>query len=372
MPRSRIRYAVAGLGYITQVAMLPAFAGASRNSELAALLSGDSRKLRALGRRYGVSQLGGYDDLPRLVGEDLVDALYVGLPNTMHRDLVVTAGRLGLPVLCEKPLATSVADCRAMIASTRRLPGGLMTAYRLHFEPGYLAALDAIHDGRIGKPRYFASQFSMQVRRGNIRTRAELGGGPLFDLGIYCVNAARHVFRAEPIEITAQLTGGGDRRFREVEEMAQVLMRFPGGELASFTCSLGAADASNFQVWGTTGSVRLEQAYEMTGAKRMIVEHMSDGAPKRREVGFGKVDQFAPLLVAFSAAIKASRNATPDGTEGAADIRVLEAIFEAARRRSVIRLRARRFMGPRLSRDGAMRVRAHGKPALVHVEEPSR
>lgn len=372
MPKSRIRYAVAGLGYITQVAMLPAFAGASRNSQLAALLSGDRTKLRALGRRYGVAQLGGYDDLRRLVAEDLVDALYVGLPNTMHRDLVVAAGRLGVPVLCEKPLATTLADCRAMIAATRRLPGALMTAYRLHFEPGYLAALDAIHSGRIGKPRFFASQFSMQVRPGNIRTRAELGGGPLFDLGIYCVNAARHVFRAEPVEVMAQLTRGADRRFRDVEEMAQVLLRFPGGRFASFTCSLGASDASNFQVWGVAGSVRLEQAYEMAGAKTLIVEHMSRGALKRNESRFAKVDQFAPLLLAFSAAIQDSREAAPSGKEGAADVRVLEAIFESGRRRASVRLPPLPFSGRRLSRADASTIEAHAKPVLVRARAPSR
>src|SRR6185369_6054956 len=103
-----------------------------------------------------------------------------------------------------------------------------------------------------------------------------------FDLGIYCINAARHVFNAEPESVYAEATVGRDRRSREVEEMAQVVLRFPGDRLASFTCSFGAAATSTFQVRGTNAGLRLEQAYEMVGEK-ILIEEGPDGMPVRRK-----------------------------------------------------------------------------------------
>ena len=368
MPRTRpIRYAVVGLGYITQVAMLPAFAHARRNSRLAALVSGDAAKLRTLGERYGVARRVRYDDFEELAASGEIDAVYVGLPNTLHRDFVLRAARAGLHVLCDKPLAMRAADCRAMIGATRRHRLGLMTAYRLHFNPGYLAAMEAVHDGSIGEPRYFTSQFSMQLKTPNIRAEEDTGGGPSYDLGTYCVNAARHVFRAEPVEVYAQLREGKDRRFRGVEETAQVALRFPGDRLASFTCSFGAGDASAFQVVGTKGIVRLANAYEMVGSKTLRVE----GEAGRRTREFANVDQFAPLLLAFSDAVAAGRAPQPSGEEGAADIVVNEAILRSGRRRRPIPLPARRFVGPRLDARRALRVPPHRKPELVRAEGPA-
>jgi glucose-fructose oxidoreductase len=243
-----------------------------------------------------------------------------------------------------------------------------MTAYRLHFHPGYLAAMEAIRDGSIGEPRYFTSQFSMQLRTPNIRAEEETGGGPTYDLGTYCVNAARHVFRAEPIEVYAQLRRGRDRRFDGVEETAQVALRFPGDKLASFTCSFGAGDASAFQVVGTKGIVRLQNAYEMVGSKTLRVE----GAGGRRTREFADVDQFAPLLLAFSDAVIAGRAPQPSGDEGAADIRVNEAILLSGRRGKPIALPARRFAGATPGRRRAMRIPPHREPELVGAEGPSK
>ena len=160
--KGKIRYAVVGLGYISQVAMLPAFAGARKNSVLTALVSGEHEKLDQIGAKYGVDARWTYDRYDELLAAGGVDAVYIGLPNTMHKDFAIRAAERGIHVLCDKPFTTSVADAEEVMEAARRGGAKVMIAYRLHFEPANLAAIEAIRSERIGPPRYLAAQFSMQ------------------------------------------------------------------------------------------------------------------------------------------------------------------------------------------------------------------
>ena len=153
--RKRVRYAVIGQGYISQVAVLPAFAHARRNSELAALFSDDEEKLRKLGRKYGVDQLFGYDDFERGMEAAEIDAVYIALPNDMHREYTERAARAGVHVLCEKPMAVTEDECKRMITAAERNGVKLMIAYRLHFEEANLQAVEIVKSGRIGQPPAF-------------------------------------------------------------------------------------------------------------------------------------------------------------------------------------------------------------------------
>src|SRR5215472_861405 len=134
----KIRYAVVGLGYITQVAILPAFAHAQENSELAALVSGDPGKLKALGKKYKVPKTYSYEQYADCVS-DGIDAVYIALPNAMHRAYAEGAARAGVHVLCEKPMAVTEQECEAMIEAAEKANVKLMIAYRLHFERGNLS-----------------------------------------------------------------------------------------------------------------------------------------------------------------------------------------------------------------------------------------
>lgn len=365
-----MRYAVVGLGYISQVAMLPAFAGARKNSELAALVSGEREKLAELGAKYGAKSRWSYDAYDGLLGSGEIDAVYIGLPNTLHKDFAMRAAERGVHVLCDKPLTVSSADGDELLAAARRGGARLMTAYRLHFEPANLAAIEAVRGGRIGAPRYMKAEFSMRVKEDNIRTKRELGGGPVFDLGIYCINAARQIFGAEPLSVQAETARPDDPRFREVEEMAAVTLRFPGERIAQFAASFGMFDTSQFQVWGTEGSIKVEKAFEMIGAKRVVVQRGGEARPVTRR--FGNRDQFAPLLLEFSDAIRAGRAPFPDGAEGVADIRVIEAIYRSAGSGSPAEVEnGGGAMGDELVRRRGNNVKPHPKPELVNAEGPS-
>jgi predicted dehydrogenase len=180
----------------------------------------------------------------------------------MHRAYSEGAAEAGVHILHEKPMAVTEPECESMIDAASRNNVKLMIAYRLHFEMENLSVIRSVRAGQIGEPRIFRSAFCQQVTPGNSRLQSALGGGPLYDIGVYCINAARYIFQAEPQEVFAyDASRRNDSRFSEVQEMSAAVMRFPGDRLASFTCSFGAADRSSY----TKGVLRMDPAYEMVG-----------------------------------------------------------------------------------------------------------
>lgn len=336
----KIRYAVVGLGHIAQAAVLPAFAHAG-NSELVAMVSGDGTKLKKLGSRYRVNTLCDYKDYRSLLESGKVDAVYVALPNSMHRAFVEPAAHAGVHVLCEKPLAVTVKDCTSIVRACKSAGVKLMTAYRLHFEAANLEALRLARSGELGELRVFDSVFTMQVKdTDNVRLDGKLGGGPLHDIGIYCINAARSLFADEPREVFAFNANSGDKRFREVDETVGAIMKYAGGRLATFTCSFGAADVSHYRLVGAKGSVCLEPAFEY--AEGLRYTKTING--KSRTHQLAKRDQFAAELVYFSKCILSGRDPEPSGDEGLADVRVIEALEQSMKRGAPIKLAAGRQM----------------------------
>jgi glucose-fructose oxidoreductase len=330
----RVRYAVVGLGHIAQTAVLPAFEHARSKAELVALFSDDRDKLATLGRRYRVAHTFPYERYEEGLARAGAEAVYIALPNTLHREYTERAARCGLHVLCEKPLATRTEDCAAMITAARENGVKLMTAYRLHFDPATLKALEQAASGKLGELRAFSSAFTMQVKHGNSRLDRSLGGGPLLDVGIYCINAARKLFRGEPVRVVADCVGGGDPRFAEVPEMVSAQLRFPGGRLASFVCSFGAADASWYELLGTEGSLRMEPAYSH-GDALVLSTRVGEKTKRKR---FPRHDQFAGELLHFSTCVLEDRKIESDGLEGLLDVAVIEAVEESARRGEAVAL----------------------------------
>jgi predicted dehydrogenase len=319
-----VRYAVVGLGHIAQNAVLPAFKHARRNSRLAALVSDDAEKLEALGGKYKVKARFTYDEYEKCL--ESVDAVYIALPNSMHADFTVRAANAGVHVLCEKPMAVTVEECERMIEACREANVKLMIAYRLHFEEINLRAIELIRDGRIGDPKYFNSSFSMKVKPGNIRTRRDLGGGTLYDIGIYCINAARYLFRAEPKEVVAVSVNAVPDKLPEIDESTAAILRFDGERVASFVSSFNAADVASYQVVGTEGRLDANPAYEY--AEGLAYALTVDGKTERKKIG--KRDQFAPELLYFSDCVLEDKTPEPSGEEGMQDVRIIQALYESS------------------------------------------
>jgi predicted dehydrogenase len=328
MPRNRepVKYAVVGLGWIAQETVLPAFQHVT-NSKLVALVSGDANKTQELARRYGIPRTCSYDGYERLLNDGGIDAVYLASPNSVHRQQTEMAANAGIHVLCEKPMAATSEDCEAMISAARSGRIKLMIAYRLHFEPANLKAIGIITSGQLGELRVFSSTFCQQVEKGNIRLRKDLAGGPLMDMGVYPINAARYAFRAEPVQAIAFGANNGDERFREVHEAASVILRFPSERLASFTCSFGAAPADQWQAVGTKGWLQLAPAFDYH--KELTLTTTIDGQEHRETVP--KHDQFGAEISYFSDCILEDREPEPSGREGLADLRIVEAALASMR-----------------------------------------
>lgn len=364
-----IRYAVVGIGHIAQMAVLPAFANA-KNSKLVALVSSDAEKLDVLGAKYGVEKRLGYDEYDALLKSGEIDAVYIALPNDMHCEFTERAARARIHVLCEKPMAVDSAEGERMIAACAEHEVKLMIAYRLHFEEANLRALEMVRGGEIGTPRYFDSAFSMQIREENIRTRpTQVGGGPLHDIGIYCINAARSVFGDEPLDVFATSMTNNDPRFNESQEMVAVTMRFPEYRLASFVVSNGAEAIANYRVVGTDGIITMDNAYEYH--EKISMKLTAEGKEKSSKT-FSVRDQFAPELIYFSNCIAAGEEPEPDGYEGLKDMRVIDAALlsvKSGRFEKVIKT-PEGSKRPSISRE--MKKPAPKRPETVNVEPPAK
>jgi predicted dehydrogenase len=358
-------YVVIGLGHIAQVAVLPGFAHAP-NSRLVALVSGERKKRDALCKKYQARSYD-YSELEECLASEDVDVAYIALPNDMHLEYVERCAAAGVHVLCEKPLGLSTVECERMIRACREADVKLMAAYRLHLEPANLKAIEFVKSGQLGEPRFFSSDFSFQVKDDNIRVTRERGGGPAWDIGIYCINAARYLFQSEPTRVTAfAARGKGDERFEEVDEAISVLMQFPNDCLATFTCSFGASATSTYRLVGTRGDLCMDPAYEYIGEKELTVTVDE----KSRTQKFQQVDQFAAELEYFTECIQKNREPEPSGVEGMADVRIIEAIHESIETGGPVNLEP---FAKRSRPSNAQRYRlppVKSKPDMVDVESP--
>ena len=366
----KIRYAVVGLGHISQVALLPSFKNA-KNSVLAALVSDDSKKLKELAKRYRLSpdSTYSYDEYQQCLKSGEIDAVYIGLPNHLHCQYTVRAASAGVHVLCEKPMAVTEKECEQMTAACQEAGTKLMIAYRLHFEQANLEAVKIATSGKLGDLRTFSSIFSQQVDEDNVRaTEPESrGGGSLYDMGVYCINAARYLFRDEPIEVIAASGNNGEIRFRQSAEMTMAILRFPEERLAVFTSSFGAAKTSEYSLIGTRGRLRLSPAfdYSVPLAYELVV---GEGKPQRKK--FAKHDQFGAELEYFSDCILRGRDPEPSGVEGLADIRIVRAILESVDKRKPVQLPPFQRK-ERPTKRQEFKKPAVQKPEVVHASSPS-
>jgi glucose-fructose oxidoreductase len=358
-----INYGVVGLGHIAQVAMLPAFAHARRNSRLVAIVSDDATKRRTLSKKYKAAAYA-YDDYDACLEQ--VDAVYIALPNSMHAEYTIRAAEAGVHVLCEKPMAVTVDECERMIEACRENNVKLMIAYRLHFEEINLKAVDLVRRGKIGPPKYFNSSFSLTVKPGNIRAKKELGGGTLYDIGVYCINAARYLFRAEPKEVMAVSVNSGTKGLEEIDESTGALLRFDGERVAAFVTSFGAADVASYRIVGTRGQLHVDPAYEY--AEGLAYELTVNGQTTRKRIG--KRDQFAPQLLYFSDCIRRNRQPEPSGEEGMQDVRIVQALYESSETGKAVGIAP---FEPAKRPSGEQRISRPGihKPQLVRAESAS-
>ena len=317
----KVRYAVYGAGWIAQEDFMPGVEHTG-NSVMTAIVTGDQEKARALAGKYGIEHVMDYDGYDALLRSGNIDAVYMANPNSQHRGPVVKALEAGIHVLCEKPMAPTEEDCRAMIAASEKSGAKLMIAYRLHFEEATIEALETVRSGEIGEPRLFSSVFTQQISEENSRASKENWAGPLPDMGPYPINAVRQLFQAEPTEVFAFRASKAEPRFREIEEMMTVIMKFPGERLGTFTLSYGANPMGQYRIVGTKGDLEVTPGYTYGAG----LSHKLTVGEKQSEESYGHHDQFGGETKYFSDCVLDDKHPEPDGEEGLADVRVIKAI----------------------------------------------
>jgi predicted dehydrogenase len=364
----QIRYAVIGLGHIAQTAVLPAFKHAKKNSRLQAIVSSDPEKLDKIGSQYDVQDRLSYEDLEHYLASGAVDAVYIATPNDQHEYYILLAAKAGVHVLCEKPLSYDENSCWAILDAINSYNIRLMTAYRLHFDPANLKVIEMARKGQLGNLRIFNSVFTMQVHdRNNIRLSGDRCGGPLHDIGIYCINAARYLFGAEPINAFATGIRSELTRFSEVDEGLAAILRFPQGRLATFTISFGASSASDFELIGTKAKLRLENAYEYAEPMRLVFTK-EDAKPEITK--FKKHDQFGPELLYFSDCLLKGREPEPSAIEGLIDLSIIDALLASKQSGKLVSLSLGLHKKHRPTSTQAMMRPAVKAPQQIHARSP--
>ncbi|HEV2423320.1 MAG TPA: Gfo/Idh/MocA family oxidoreductase [Terriglobia bacterium] len=329
----RIGYAVVGLGHIAQHAVLPGFRHA-RKSRLVALVSSDHSKAARLARKFGAKHAYGYDDYDACLAEPEVEAVFVASANGAHAEQTIRAANAGKHVLCEKPMAKTVDECRAMIEAARRSRVRLMIAYRKYFEPGTVTLRKMIAAGRLGRLRMMHSSFTFRLEAAKAWhfSHAASGGGSLVDVGVYPVNTCRWLAGEMPVEVAGHAWALDPERFREVDENVVFQMRFSSGLVVQASSSFAAAKSSFLHVHGEKGWATLVPAYSYTEARRLLGE----SGTREFDRHFRKIDEFALELDALAECVFEGREPEPNGLEGARDVAIMEAIYRSAREQQPI------------------------------------
>ncbi|MBB6504437.1 glucose-fructose oxidoreductase [Sphingomonas endophytica] len=335
----KLGYAIVGLGGYGLGRIIPEFKNCA-HSRLAAVVSGDPAKAKKVAAEYGLSDkaIYSYANFDSIRDNPDVDIVYVCLPNSMHAEYTIRAAKAGKHVMCEKPMAVSVAECEAMIAACKAANRKLMIGYRCHFEATNIAAMRLAKQPDTGKIRYVRSEhgFNAGDPKAWRLKKALAGGGSLMDMGVYSLQAARYMTGEEPIAVTArESTDRTDPRFHEVEDMIEWTLEFPSGALAGCQ-SMYSANQNRILLMGSKGRVELEPATRYDGNRLWTGR---DG--REQEIspppGPGKT-QFAGQLDHLSQCVIDGREPIVSGEEGLRDLRIVEAIYRSAREGKTIRL----------------------------------
>ena len=339
-PKKKVGWALVGLGELTLGQILPAFATCESSAPVA-LVSGHRDKAEKVAAHYGIDpkHIYSYDNYESMRDNPAIDVVYNVLPNSMHREFTERAFAAGKHVLCEKPMAPTVADCQAMIDAGKRAGKKLMIAYRLHYEPYNKMAIAIARSKQLGTLRSFTSENLQTTNAPNIRLSKATAGGPLGDVGVYCLNASRYMVGEEPAEaFGTAIHDAGDDRFREVPSRVMVQLRFPSGCFGQFMCGFDSAHSGFFKLTGTDGSVRLDNAFPYQGQKLYLELKGSPEAIKSSGVSSATVEQqittkpkdhFTAEMDHFSQCVLNDTAPATPGEEGLADQRVLDAINQS-------------------------------------------
>jgi predicted dehydrogenase len=323
MTAEKLRWGVLSTANIGRAAVIPAIQH-SANGEVVAVASRDAQKAREFASKLAIP--GSYGRYEALLADPSIEAVYIPLPNSLHREWTIKAAEAGKHILCEKPLGLNAAECAEMEAAARRHGVRLMEAFMYRFHPQTEKVIELVRGGAAGDVRLIHSAFTFRVMNpANIRLQAALGGGSLMDVGCYCVNISRTVAGAEPVEAQAyaRWAAGG------VDEQMTGTLRFACGLLAQFDCALSLERREFYEVAGTDGRLMVPVAFLPGTAETTIRQGQSRKVETVHTIP--GVDEYQLMVEHF---VDSARNGQPfryDAAEAAANMLTIEALYRSAR-----------------------------------------
>src|SRR5580698_2765430 len=316
---TKIRWGVLGVAKIATAKVIPAMQRAS-NCEIAAIASRDWTKAQTAAEQLGIPQA--YGSYEELLQDPAIDAIYNPLPNHLHGPWSIRAAEAGKHVLCEKPIALSVAETRDLIAARDRAGVKIGEAFMARTHPQWIRAAEIARSGRIGELRVVSGHFSYFNRDPkNVRNIAEIGGGGIMDIGCYPITLSRMIFAAEPVSVHALLDR--DPEFK-TDRLASVILQYPQGH-ASFTCSTQLVPYQKMHIFGTTGHIEIEIPFNAPPDKptRILVND--------EVVEFPVCDQYTIQGELFSRAILEDTEVPVPLEDALNNMKVIEAILADSR-----------------------------------------
>jgi len=297
---------------------------ASRNGELLAVASRDAARARDFAGEWDIPRA--YASYEALLADEEIDAVYIPLPNSLHREWTLRAAEAGKHILCEKPLALTEAECLEMEAAAGANGVKLMEAFMYRFHPRTEKVIELVREGAVGEVRMIRSAFTFRLTKpGNIRLDPALGGGALMDVGCYCVNVSRTIAGAEPVEVAAQARWASSG----VDEQLAGTLRFADGLLAQFDCALTLERREHVEVAGTEGALTIPSAF-LPGTADATIEETSGRDPVLVHTVPG-VDEYRLMVEHFADCVREDRPPRYPAEEAARNMRVIEALYRSAR-----------------------------------------
>jgi predicted dehydrogenase len=323
MNKEKLGIALVGLGTYSSEELAPALQQ-TEHCYLAGSVTGDPQKANEWKAKYNLplENVYSYENFDAIRDNPDIDIVYVVLPNALHAEYTIRAAGAGKHVICEKPMAVTVQQCEEMIRACAGAGVMLSIGYRLHFEPYNLAMMDLHRSGAIGTIKKVTAGHGMDIQPNVWRLNKTLaGGGPLMDVGIYCVQAAIYTVGEEPIAVSAKEGEKTDlSRFKEVEQSLTWTMEFPGGARADCETSY-AKELNALRAEGDKGWMELAPAFRYRGLK---------GRSDKGEMDLPQVNQQARQMDDFALCVKNKQPTKVPGETGLRDVRIMMAIYEAA------------------------------------------
>jgi predicted dehydrogenase len=325
----RLRWGVLSTARIGRTKVIPGIQRGER-SEVVAIASRDAAAARRVAGELGIPTAhGSYE---ALLADPDVEAVYLPLPNHLHKPWTIAAARAGKHVLCEKPLALTARDAEEMIEAGDRGGVRLMEAFMYRHHPSWVAARELVAAGRIGRLQAVQSWFSYyNDDPANIRNILEAGGGALYDIGCYCVNLSRMLFAAEPTGVQ----GSAVRDATGTDVLTAGILSFEEG-IASFVCSTRAEDDQRVEIYGTEGRISIGIPFNIPPDLPTRIAIVSGGdppvAPSVETMEFAPADPYTVEADLFAAAVFDDAPLPVAIDDSVANLRVMEAILDAAAR----------------------------------------